>query len=93
LGALCWVFFPLENSMSLNFMVKKNNKLCICAHYMGALVMFLYCFWTWWYIHIRFQYLQDFIIIKKVKVKYVKIQDKIINIFINPLKYEMYWKL
>jgi hypothetical protein len=53
--------------------------------------MFLYCFWTWWYIHWRFHYLQDFIIIKEVK--YIKIQDKIIDIFTNPLKYDVVVKI
>jgi len=45
------------------------------------------------YIHTRFHYLWNYIINKKVEVKYVKTQDQVVNIFTKPLKYDVFVKM
>jgi len=45
------------------------------------------------HIDIRFHYLRDCIANKKVEVKYVKTQDQVADIFIKPLKYDVFIKI
>jgi len=45
------------------------------------------------HIDIRFHYLQDCIINKKVEVKHVKTQNQVANIFSKPLKYDVFAKI
>jgi len=45
------------------------------------------------YIDTRFHYLWNYIINKKIKVKYVKTQDQVVNIFTKPLKYDIFVKM
>jgi len=45
------------------------------------------------HIDTRFHYLWDCIANKKVKVKYVKIKDQAADIFIKPLKYDVFIKM
>jgi hypothetical protein len=45
------------------------------------------------HIDIRFHYLQDCITNKEVKVKHVKTQDQVVNIFSRPLKYNVFAKI
>jgi hypothetical protein len=45
------------------------------------------------YIDTRFHYLWDCIANKKVEVKYVKTQDKVTDIFIKPLTYDVFIKI
>jgi len=45
------------------------------------------------YIDTRFHYLWDCIANKEVEVKYVKIQDQVADIFIKPLKYDVFIKM
>jgi len=45
------------------------------------------------HIDIRFHYLRDCIANKKVEVKYVKTQYQVADIFIKPLKYDVFIKI
>jgi hypothetical protein len=45
------------------------------------------------HIDIRFHYLRDCIANKKVEVKYVKTQDQVADIFIKPLKSDVFIKI
>jgi hypothetical protein len=42
------------------------------------------------HIDTRFHYLRDCIANKKIKVKYVKTQDQVVNIFTKPRKYDVF---
>jgi len=44
-------------------------------------------------IDIRFHYLRDCITNKEVELKYMKTQDQVTNIFIKPLKYDIFIKM
>jgi len=41
----------------------------------------------------RFYYLRDCIANKKIEVKYVKTQNQVADIFIKPLKYDIFTKM
>jgi len=45
------------------------------------------------HIDTRFHYLRDCIANKKIKVKYVKTQDQVVNIFTKPRKYNVFIKM
>jgi hypothetical protein len=47
------------------------------------------------HIDTRFHYLRDCIANKKIKVKYVKTQDQVVNIFTKPRKYDVFsiWEM
>ena len=45
------------------------------------------------HIDTKFYYLGDCILNNKVEVKYVKNQDQVANIFINPLKHDVFAKM
>ena len=45
------------------------------------------------HIETKFHYLRDCITNNKVEVKYVRTQDQIVDIFINPLKHDVFAKM